>query len=175
MIVKTVREPDDLVQGTPEDLERLRAQAKDLPLTRILYSLDLLGDTLGRLSRTAFKRTELEMAVVRLCDEQMGGGLEALGERLEKLERAVRTGGPGARAGTGRAARDGAGAARDGSGAHGRGTPRARTARRKGGGKERGFAFQGLGEGAFGAGQAQRRALRRDDRVARLHERRPPC
>lgn len=95
MIVKTVREPDDLVQGTPEDLERLRAQAKDLPLTRILYSLDLLGDTLGRLSRTAFKRTELEMAVVRLCDEQMGGGLEALGERLEKLERAVRT--PGSR------------------------------------------------------------------------------
>ena len=94
MIVKTVREPDDLVQGTPEDLERLRAQAKDLPLTRILYSLDLLGDTLGRLSRTAFKRTELEMAVVRLCDEQMGGGLEALGERLEKLERAVRTGAP---------------------------------------------------------------------------------
>lgn len=94
MIVKTVREPDDLVQSTPEDLERLRAQAKDLPLARILYSLDLLGETLGRLSRTAFKRTELEMAVVRLCDERMGGGLEGLSQRVEKLERAVRAGVP---------------------------------------------------------------------------------
>lgn len=36
MIVKTVREADDLVQGTPEDLERLRTQAGGISLGAIM-------------------------------------------------------------------------------------------------------------------------------------------
>ncbi|HIX65142.1 MAG TPA: DNA polymerase III subunit gamma/tau [Candidatus Anaerotruncus excrementipullorum] len=92
MLVKTVKTPEDLVQSTPEELERLRQQAKGLSLGRILYALDVLQDTMGRLSRTSFKRTEFEMAVVRLGDEQLGQGLEGAYARIEKLERKFRSG-----------------------------------------------------------------------------------
>lgn len=92
MIVKTVREADDLVQGTPEDLERLRTQAGGISLGAIMYALGVLQDAATSLTRTAFKRTELEMAIVRLCDERMGGGLEGVLDRLEKLEKAARLG-----------------------------------------------------------------------------------
>ena len=92
MIVKTVKEPDDLIQGTQEDLERMRSQAKGLTLNRVMYALDLLQETMGKISRTAFKRTEFEMALIRLCDEKMGAGLDGALERIEKLEKAVRSG-----------------------------------------------------------------------------------
>jgi len=92
MLVKTVKEPEELVQATPEDLERLRTQAKGITLPQVLMAIDLLQETMGKISRTAFKRTEFEMALIRLCDQQLGGGLEGVLDRLEKLERAVRTG-----------------------------------------------------------------------------------
>lgn len=92
MLAKTLRETGDLIQATPEDLLRLQEQGKRFTMDHILYALGLLQNTMGSLSRTAFKRTELEMAVVRLCDERLGDGLEGVLERLEKLERMVRTG-----------------------------------------------------------------------------------
>ncbi|WP_195276588.1 DNA polymerase III subunit gamma/tau [Anaerotruncus rubiinfantis] len=92
MLVKTVKEPEELVQATPEDLERLRTQAKGITLPQVLMAIDLLQETMGKISRTAFKRTEFEMALIRLCDQQLGGGLEGVLDRLEKLERAMRTG-----------------------------------------------------------------------------------
>lgn len=92
MIVKKVKEPDELVQGTPEDLARLREQSKELSINRILYAIDILQESMGKISRTAFKRTELEMALIRLCDEKLGMGVEGALERIEKLETAVRMG-----------------------------------------------------------------------------------
>lgn len=92
MITKTVKEPDDLIQGTTEDLQMLREQAKGIPLARILYSINVLQETMSKLSRTAFKRTEFEMALIRLCDDRMGNGLDGLVERIERLEKKVRTG-----------------------------------------------------------------------------------
>ena len=92
MIVKTVKSPEELLQETPEDLEHLEIQAKGISLGRILYALDVLQETMGKLSRTSFKRTEFEMAVIRLGDEQLGRGLEGVYARMEKLERQFRSG-----------------------------------------------------------------------------------
>lgn len=89
MIIKTVKEPDELIQATPEDLQRLREQGKGISLSRVMYAIDVLQDTMGKLSRTSFKRTEFEMAVIRLCDEKMGQGLEGMLERIEKLEKSA--------------------------------------------------------------------------------------
>ncbi len=92
MIARTVKEPDDLIQATPEDLQLLHKQAKEIPLARVMYSIDVLQDTMGKLSRTAFKRTEFEMALIRLCDTRMGIGVEGLSDRIEKLEKVIRSG-----------------------------------------------------------------------------------
>lgn len=92
MITKTVKDPDDLIQGTLEDLEQFRRQAKEISLARILYSINVLQDTMSKLSRTAFKRTEFEMALIRLCDQQLGNGLDGLTHRIEQLEKQVQAG-----------------------------------------------------------------------------------
>ncbi|MBE6905322.1 MAG: DNA polymerase III subunit gamma/tau [Ruminococcaceae bacterium] len=92
MIARTVKEPDDLIQATPEDLQLLCQQAREIPLARVMYSIDVLQETMGKLSRTAFKRTEFEMALIRLCDARMGNGVEGLAERIDKLEKMIRTG-----------------------------------------------------------------------------------
>ncbi len=89
MVVSTVKEPEDLIQATPEDLERLQAQAKKVPLGRVMEGIDLLQDAMGRLSRTAFKRTEFEMAVIRLCSANPASALE---ERVTRLEQAWKDG-----------------------------------------------------------------------------------
>lgn len=92
MITKTVKDPDDLIQGTLEDLEQFRRQAKEISLARILYSINVLQETMSKLSRTAFKRTEFEMALIRLCDQQLGSGLDGLTHRIEQLEKQVQAG-----------------------------------------------------------------------------------
>lgn len=95
MIVKTVREPDDLVQGTQEELEQLQKQAGELPLPQILEGIQLLQDSMGRISRTPFKRTELEMAVLRLCGQgQPSSASNPLEERVARLERMFQQGAP---------------------------------------------------------------------------------
>lgn len=92
MLVKAAKEPEDLITAIPEDLERMKTQGKAISMNRVLYALEQLQDTTGRLSRTPFKRAELEMAVIRLADENSMEGLAAVLARMEKLERVVRTG-----------------------------------------------------------------------------------
>ncbi len=89
MVVSTVKDPEDLVQATPEDLERLQTQVKKARLDRVMDAINLLQDAMGRLSRTAFKRTEFEMAVIRLCSSNPVSALE---ERVARLEQAWKDG-----------------------------------------------------------------------------------
>lgn len=91
MLVKTVKDPGDLMQTTAESLQRYGEQCGLVSANHILYAMDLLQETMGKLSRTAFKRTEFEMAVIRLCDDKLGQGMENVLERLDKLERALRS------------------------------------------------------------------------------------
>lgn len=92
MVIKTVKDPDGLITDMPDQIDQMREQANDIKLGRIMYALDILQETMGKMSRTAFKRTEFEMALVRLCDKTLGQGLEGAFERIEKLEKAIRTG-----------------------------------------------------------------------------------
>lgn len=87
MLVKASKDPEDLITAIPEDLARMKEQSKALSMNRILFALEQLQDTMGRLSRTSFKRAELEMAVIRLSDENAMEGMASILARLEKLER----------------------------------------------------------------------------------------
>ena len=92
MLIKAAKSPEDFIMAVPEDLERMEEQGKFISMNRILFILEQLQDTMGRLARTAFKRAELEMAAVRLSDENAMEGLAAVLERLDKLERQIRSG-----------------------------------------------------------------------------------
>ena len=93
MLTRAVQDPAPLLDTPALDLDRLRAQSDRFSMERILYSIEVLQDTLSRMSRSTERRTELEMALIRLCDPRLSTKTEALLERIENLESALRSGG----------------------------------------------------------------------------------
>jgi DNA polymerase-3 subunit gamma/tau len=87
MIVKSAHNPAELIACLPDELERYRGLAAKYPMERIFYSLSILEDTQARMSRTAQRRGELEMGLLKLCDPSLGHTPQALLARIEKLEK----------------------------------------------------------------------------------------
>ena len=56
---------------------------------RLIYLLDVLGQTQAALSGSGSLRTEAELCLMKLCDESLCGDLSALTARLERLEKAA--------------------------------------------------------------------------------------
>lgn len=94
MIVKTAREPEKLIICTAEELQSLRQEAERFTLEQVLYCLDLLQRTLENIRRGADRRTELEMALIRMCTPALNTGLSALEVRISELERRLAAGIP---------------------------------------------------------------------------------
>lgn len=92
MILKSASKPEELVVLLPEELERLREQQGQIKMAAILHALTVLQETLGKMSRTQNRRTEFEMALIKLCNPQLDTSAEALLARIETLETAVKTG-----------------------------------------------------------------------------------
>lgn len=94
MIIKTAKEPEKLIVCTREELEELRAQSDRFTLDQILYNLDLLQRSLENIRRGADRRTELEMALIRMCTPALSDGIAALEARVSALERRLAAGVP---------------------------------------------------------------------------------
>lgn len=83
MLIKTKGE--NLLDEDPAELARLGAQSAPMTLAAIIHALDTFQRTLDKM-RFANGRTELEMALIRLCSPELDSGLDALVRRIEALE-----------------------------------------------------------------------------------------
>ncbi len=92
LIVKTVKNPYELIICVDEDMNRYKSQAEGFNLETILYCLSVIEKALVSLKNTINKRIETEMTVVRLCNPSVSGDNSALIARIEKLEEAVKNG-----------------------------------------------------------------------------------
>lgn len=92
MLTRAVQDPAPLLDTPSLDLQRLRAQSDRYSMERILYSIEVLQEALGRMSRSAERRTELEVTLIKLCDPRLSTRTDALLSRIEKLESALRAG-----------------------------------------------------------------------------------
>lgn len=92
MLTRAVQDPTPLLDTPSLDLGRLRAQSDRYSMERILYSIEVLQESLGRMSRSAERRTELEVTLIKLCDPRLSTRTDALLSRIEKLEAALRAG-----------------------------------------------------------------------------------
>ena len=92
MVIKTVKSAENVLVCTKEEFLRTEEQSKKFTLEKIIYTIDLLQDTLSNMKKGVNKRTEMEMAVIRLSTPSLDTSKEALLRRIAALESALRSG-----------------------------------------------------------------------------------
>lgn len=92
MLIKSVRNPRDILVMSDEEFEEAQTQADYLSLADIVYYMDVLSRSYQRMGHGTGDRTEFEMAMVRLSSAELDGTTEAITARLTALEKAVKRG-----------------------------------------------------------------------------------
>ncbi|WP_407385097.1 DNA polymerase III subunit gamma/tau [Ruminococcus sp.] len=90
MLIKTVSRPRELVVMSDREFEAAVSQADYLSLPDVLYDMDVLARARSTMRDSISPRTELEMALVKLCAPELDQTDEALFKRVAALEKAVK-------------------------------------------------------------------------------------
>ena len=90
LLIKSVRNPRDIVVFTDGEFEQAQTQADWLSVADIVYYMDVLSRAYGRMGKGTGDRTELEMAMVKLSAPELDVTNEATAARITALERAVK-------------------------------------------------------------------------------------
>ena len=90
MIVKYARDPERLLDVSDAELETLRSFASRMRDEKLNLAARVCEEMQGKLSRAVFsRRTVFETGVIRLCEERLDTGTDALLSRIAALEDAV--------------------------------------------------------------------------------------
>ena len=92
MITKTVKNADEVLICTEDELAQLKSLSSEISLEELLYSLNIVETSLSDIKRSTNKRIPLEMAFVKMCSEQLDSGNEALLKRIASLEAKLTSG-----------------------------------------------------------------------------------
>lgn len=90
MMIKSVRNPRDLVVLSDSEFEIAYDQAQLLSLADIVYAMDVLARAYERMGKGNDNRTELEIALVKLSAPELDASTEALLTRISALEKTVK-------------------------------------------------------------------------------------
>ena len=90
MLIKTVRNPRDMVVMSDAEFDVAFDQAQILSLSEIVYAMDVLQIAYERMSRSADNRIELEIALVKLSAPELETSIESLLARISALEKQVK-------------------------------------------------------------------------------------
>lgn len=92
MLIKTIKNPRDILIMSDDEFEQAVTQSDYLSLADIVFYMDVLSRAYQRMGRGTGDRTELEMALVKLSATELDGTVEALTARVTALEKAVKHG-----------------------------------------------------------------------------------
>ncbi|WP_294657438.1 DNA polymerase III subunit gamma/tau [uncultured Ruminococcus sp.] len=92
MLIKTIKNPRDILIMSDDEFEQAVTQSDYLSLADIVFYMDVLSRAYQRMGRGTGDRTELEMALVKLSATELDGTVEALTARVTVLEKAVKRG-----------------------------------------------------------------------------------
>lgn len=92
MLIKSVKNPRDIIIMADDEFEQAQVQSDYLSLADIVYYMDVLSRAYQNMGRGTGDRTEFEMAVVKLSSAELDGTVEALTARVTALEKAVKKG-----------------------------------------------------------------------------------
>lgn len=90
MMIKSVRNPREMVVLSDSEYEIAFDQAQILTLSDIVYAMDILGRAYERMGKGNDNRTELEIALVKLSSPELDATNEAMLSRIAALEKTVK-------------------------------------------------------------------------------------
>lgn len=90
MLTKTMDNSTALVILSQEETQQISEQCKQMTLEQIVYAMDVLQLAIDHMGRGGDKRTELELALIKLCTPQLDDTIPALAARIAELERIVK-------------------------------------------------------------------------------------
>ncbi len=90
MLIKTVGNPRELVVMSDREYDAAVSEAAYLSLADIVFRMDVLSRTRASMRDSVSPRTELEMAMVKLCAPELDKTDDALFARVAALEKAVK-------------------------------------------------------------------------------------
>ena len=86
LMAASTKDPGEFIVCLPEVLERYVQQAARTAPARLVYAIKTLQEAQAAMTRTASRRTEMEIAAAKLCDPRLSASPEALTARIEELE-----------------------------------------------------------------------------------------
>ncbi|MBR2042474.1 MAG: DNA polymerase III subunit gamma/tau [Oscillospiraceae bacterium] len=89
MVVSCAKDASSILKVLPGEMLRIENQAKTFSMNEIFHAVSVLQDTLVKMAKSASKRLEFELALVKLCTPALSGGTEALLARIENLEKEI--------------------------------------------------------------------------------------
>lgn len=92
MLIKTIKNPRDILIMSDDEFEQAVTQSDYLSLADIVFYMDVLSKAYQRMGKGTGDRTELEMALVKLSASELDGTIEALTARVTALEKTVKRG-----------------------------------------------------------------------------------
>ena len=94
LICKSVSEPAEILERTPEAAARFQAQAEKFSTEQILYMIGVLSESLAQAKWMSTPQVAAEVAMVKLCKPEQSTEPDALLARIGKLERMLAQGVP---------------------------------------------------------------------------------
>jgi len=88
MIVKTVKSGKRPIVCSAAKMQALEDQAESIDIKEIMYCLSVLQAS-ASLMQSGNRRTEMEMAVIKLCNPSLSGDIQSLERRISILEKAL--------------------------------------------------------------------------------------
>ena len=90
MLIKAMKRPRDVLVMSEDDFAKASALAEKLKLSFVIESIGILQDSKEKMLRGANRRTETEMAIIRLCTPNSSpADVSALESRIAALEKTV--------------------------------------------------------------------------------------
>ena len=87
MVAKTVKDCEGLIVCSKDELEKIKARAGELKLSKILGCIEILEKAAANIKNAVNKKIQLEAAVIKMCSPVSSGGAnEELEERIAFLE-----------------------------------------------------------------------------------------
>ena len=93
MLIKTLHDPRGLILCQESEYARFQQQAQAVSSSAVLFALSTLEEALERMGLAVNRRILLETTLLKLCDPRLSTSPEALVQRIEQLENALRSGG----------------------------------------------------------------------------------